>query len=146
MPGPYDPEDIHLYVAATEAGPYTELFEMTSQSLSAGSDSTVRTHTFGRSTPHVKAGDHTSSYSLSGLLNWDDAGQTILRDAYEDKTAVWFRRVFGDPPTTVGLHRTTEKCMVTEAPDSADADGDWVENGFTLEGFGDRLKDTVPAP
>lgn len=137
-----DPEDIHLFVATAEAGPYTELYEMTSESSTAGSESPTRTRVYGRPEPLIKAGNKTSSYSLSGVLNWDDPGQIILRDAYEDRTPVWYRRVYGEG---AGAHRTTEKCVVTEAPDSSESDGDWVENGFTLEGIGARVKDTVPA-
>jgi hypothetical protein len=140
MPAPYDPADVELWVSPTGVeGTFVQIMEMTSQDANRGTEGLVKTDTFGRATPHTRAGRKTSSYSLSGLLNFDDPGQTILRDAYDDGSAIWYRRLFPDD------HRVTEEGRVTEAPDSAERDGDWVENGFTIEAVGAHVKDEGPA-
>lgn len=149
MPGPYDPQDVELWVAkeglnATTGAPtgapgtWQPLYEITSYDAGAGTEGEVRTPVFGRATDHVRAGRQTQDYTLNGLLNWDDVGQTILRDAYNGVGGrTWFRRVYPDS------HRVTQEVKVTEAPDSADSDGDWVENAFSLLGVrGTRVKDT----
>lgn len=127
MPGPYTPKSVTLAVSTTAGGgSSTPLLDMISYNLEDGNTGDVTTWTFGRATPHRRAGDPDQSYSLDGLLNWSDPGQTLLRTARDSGTTIYLTETYPDGAEVV------YEAKVTEAPHSATADGDWVENAFSL--------------
>lgn len=139
---PLDVSDVLVQVAAVEAGPFATIEDIQSYSGTHGTEEATRTRVFGKAQPHVRAGDDTDDYDLSGLYNPDDTGgQNVLRDARDNRTTVWLRVMpTGD---TVGAAGYLQECNVTEYSDSGDADGDYIECAFSLEGVGPKTNVTA---
>lgn len=132
-----DVTDFEVQVAASAAGPFALIDDLTSGSATHGTEGSARTRVFGRTTPYIRAGDDTDEYSLDGLYNPADTdGQNVLRDAKNNKTTVVIA-VLHD--ATSGAEKGyTQECRVTEYGESADSDGEYVECSFTLEAVGER--------
>lgn len=141
---PIDVSNSLVQVAAVEAGPFATIEDVTSWDGSHGTDAPTRTRVFGKPTPYVRAGDDTDTYDLSGLLNLDDTnGQNILRDARDNRTTV-FLRVMPDGEA-IGKKGYLQECNVTEYTDAGDADAEYVECSFSLEGAGPKVDVVVAA-
>lgn len=141
---PLDVSNVLVQVGAAEAGPYSTIEDVQSYSGTHGTEDATRTRVFGKVNPYVRAGDDTDTYDLSGLLNLTDTnGQNVLRDARDNRNTVWLRVMpTGD---AVGEAGYVQECNVTEYTDSGDADGDYVEASFSLEGAGPKQNVTVAA-
>lgn len=137
MAGPYDPKDVELAVGAASPAA-TPLLDMVGYAFEDGNAGDITTWTFGRATPHRRAGSPEQSYSLDGLLNWEDPGQVLLRTHRDSGDTIFLLETYPDGATVEYSGK------VTEAPHNASADGDWVENAFTIAIEG--VTRTAPPP
>lgn len=139
---PIDVSGVLVQIATAEAGPYATIQDVQSYGATHGTEDAARVRVFGKATPYLRAGDDVDDYDLSGLYNPDDTGgQNILRTARDNRTTVWLRIMpTGD---TSGDKGYKQQCNVTEYSDSGDADGDYVECSFTLEGVGPKIAVTI---
>lgn len=136
----YNPKDVVLTVAS-EAGASsgTPLPRLTAAAFEDGNTGDVTTYFLGSHTPIRRAGDPDQSLSLDGVLEWADAGQTMLREARDSGDTVYLTETYPDGAAV------EYEAKVTEAPHSMSADGDWVENAFTLSVISiDRTAPTTP--
>ena len=142
---PIDVQNSLVQVAAASEGPFATISDLDSWTGTHGSEDITRRRVFGAGDPHVRLGEDTDSYSLSGLLDLSDTnGQNILRTARDNRTTVFLRVLpEGNVEGDLGY---TQECYVTEYEDSGTADGDYVECSFTLEGAAAKTSYTVPAP
>jgi hypothetical protein len=123
----YDPKDVSLTVSATAGGTGgTPLPRLTAASFEDGNTGDVTTYFLGSHTPAKRAGSPDQSLSLDGVLDWADAGQTMLRDARKSGDTVYVTETYPDGA------KVEYEAKVTAAPHSMSADGDWVENAYTL--------------
>lgn len=142
---PLDVQDSLVQVAATGAGPYATIMDVTNWDGNHGTEDIARRRVFGQASAYVRLGDETDTYNLSGLLSLTDTnGQNVLRTARDNRTTVFLRVLpSGNVEDELGY---TQECYVTEYTDSGDAEGDYVECSFSLEGAAPATSYTVPAP
>lgn len=140
-----DVADSIVQVSATSEGTYATIAELTAWDGTHGTEDIARRRVFGNTNAHVRLGEDTDTYSLSGLLDLSDTnGQNILRTARDNRTTVFLRVLpMGNTAADKGY---TQECYVTEYTDSGDADGDYVECSFSLEGASAAVPYTVPGP
>lgn len=123
----YNPKDVALTVA-DEAGAAsgTPLPRLTSAAFEDGNTGDVTTYFIGSHVPAKRAGNPDQTLALNGVLDWADAGQTMLRNARYSNDTIYLTETYPGG-------RTVEyETKVMAAPHSMTADGDWVENAFTL--------------
>lgn len=132
-----DPHDVSfaLVQVSSDAGvTWTNIWGVTSRSATHGSENGARRRILGQVAPIVRVGDAVDTYSLSGLLDMTDTIQNALRDAKDDGTPVLVR--FLPDGLGAGNPYEEQECMVTEYGDDTDAEGDFIECTFELEGSG----------
>ena len=140
-----DVTDFGVFVAAAAIGPFARIADVVSAEATHGSEDVTRTRVFGRADPYVRTGDDTDEYSMDGLYNPDDTGgQNVLRTAKDANTTVFIAIVDDDTPAAEEGY--IQECRVTEYTESADADGEYVECSFSLEGVGARTPITGGLP
>lgn len=139
-----DVTDSVVQVATSLAGTYATIADLTSWDGAHSTENVERRKVFGQAYPYTRIGDESDTYNLSGLLNLGDtAGQNILRTARDNRTSVWLRVL--PEGLVAGDKGYTQECRVAEYTDAGDAEGDYVECSFSLEGVDTKVPYTVPA-
>jgi len=141
---PLDVENVLVQVGEDQAGPFATIEDIESYDATHGTEAPARRRVFGRPNPYFRAGPDTDTYDLSGLLNLEDtAGQNPLRNSRDARVTVWLRVLpMGMDTGALGY---LQECNVTEYTDNADADAEYVECSFSLEGVGPKIDITMPA-
>jgi hypothetical protein len=132
-----DVSDVEVHVAATIAGPFARIEDVTSYEGTHGTEGETRRRVFGRADAYVRAGENTDEYAMDGLYNPDDTlGQNVLR-ASRDNRGTCVLAIVTDP--TPGSEKGyTQEVRVTEYTDSGEADGEFVECSFSAIATGTR--------
>jgi hypothetical protein len=136
-----DVQDSVVQVSA-DGTTWATISDITTWDADHGTEGITRRRVFGAAQPHVRLGEDTDTYEISGLLNLADTnGQNALRSARDNRTTIFLRVL---PEGALGY---SQECYVTAYGDSGDADGgDYVECSFSLEGAGAKTPVTIPAP
>jgi hypothetical protein len=131
MPAPHDAKLVRIRVSATVGGTYTNVGYVRSVDIDRGTEGDTTLRWFGGEA--ARAGDLT----LGGTIPvwWDDTdttGQDILETAYYSGSPVFLQ--FAPHGTATGAKVKQFEAVITEAPISADSEGDAVEGSFGYRG------------
>jgi hypothetical protein len=131
MAAPHDAKLVRIRVSNTVGGTYTNVGYVRSVDIDRGTEGDTTLRWFGGEA--AKAGDLT----LGGTIPvfWDDedtTGQTILEAAYMSGDAVYLQ--FAPHGTGAGKKVKQFEAVITEAPISADSEGEAVEGSFGFRG------------
>lgn len=133
---PLDPADFQVQLSLTGgAGSFAWniIADMDSFQWSLTPQSTTTKFVFGQTAGYTSTSAKVDNYSLGGLWTTDDTnGQTAMRNAAENSTAVWLLVITDDTPAAeAGWY---QQVKVNEPSLNIEREGDFGEAAFTLTG------------
>jgi hypothetical protein len=119
--------------AATLPTVWTEVGYLTEYDISRSLENVEEEYFFSNPDPELSGGDKTSEYSFNGGTDWSDAGQNMIRAAYESQALLWCR-VLTDETAGIGQ---AQKIRITGYNFSGQRNGSrYARSGFNATGAG----------
>lgn len=134
--GLIDANLMRVRVATTEAGPFTNVGYVRSADYTRGREGSTTVRYFGGDA--TKAGGKTLSGSMPCWYDRDEAGQMILRTAYENDTHVFLQ--FCPEGTEAGAEVDQFEAVIDEDGFSVDSEGEYAEGSITFTGTPSTFK------